>query len=241
VAGSSAAFALITALMYRAETGIGQHIEVAQAEASIPMLGEYLLDVQLNGRVSPAIGNEDRSMAPHNCYRCRGEEQFVTIAVEDDAGWARLCEAMGRPELAGDARYADVVSRHRRRYELDAIVEEWTLAHMRDEVVDALVAADIAVAAVVDHMDLLKDPQIQAREFFQPATHPVAGTHPWPSSIWHFSDIPRPETIAAATLGQHNEEVLGGLLGLTSDDLAELTASEIIGKVPKSTRRRRAL
>lgn len=238
VSGSSAAFGLMAALMYRAETGIGQHIEVAQAEASIPLLGEFLLDVQLNGRVAEAIGNEDRSMAPHGCYRCIGTEQYVVIAVEDDAGWARLCDAMGRPALADDPRYRDAHDRHRRRRELDGIVEAWTLSLSRDDVVNRLVAADIAVAPVLDHLDFAKDPQIQAREFYRPATHPVAGTHPWPASIWHFSDIPRPETIAPATLGQHNEEILGSLLGITREQLDRLAAADIIGTVPLTANKR---
>jgi crotonobetainyl-CoA:carnitine CoA-transferase CaiB-like acyl-CoA transferase len=238
IAGSSAAFGLLAALMYRAETGIGQHIEVAQAEASIPLLGEYLLDVQLNGHVAEAIGNEDRSMAPHGCYRCIGTEQFVVIAVEDDAGWARFCEAMGQPSLSDDPRFRDVVNRHRLRRELDSIVEAWTMTLTRDEVVDRLVAADIAVAAVVDHLDFMKDPQVQARQFFRTATHPVAGTHPWPASVWRFSDIPRPEPIAPPTLGQHNEEVLGSLLGLTHADLGALAGAEVIGTVPTAARHR---
>jgi crotonobetainyl-CoA:carnitine CoA-transferase CaiB-like acyl-CoA transferase len=232
IAGSAGAFGVLAALAYRDETGIGQHVEVAQAEASIPLLGEYLLDVQLNGRVAQAIGNENSSMAPHGCYRCSGVEQYVAIAVEDDAAWTRFCRAIGRPELIDDSRYRSVVERYHQRRELDVIVEGWTQLLTRDEVVDRLVAADVAVAAVLDHLDFHRDPQILAREFFRPATHPVAGTHPWPAGLWHFSETSRPDPRAAATLGQHNEEVLGELLGLGQHQLNWLAEAEVIGTVP---------
>jgi len=126
LAGIAAAGAIALALWDRRRSGRGQYVEVAQRENLINMIGEQVVAYSMTGREPPRRGNRDSSMAPHGCYPCRGDDQWLTIACEDDAQFAALCLAMGRPELASDARFADVVSRYRNQDALDGEIARWT-------------------------------------------------------------------------------------------------------------------
>ena len=104
--GLHGAFAVLAALLHRAATGEGQFIDLSQQETSIAVLAEGVIEQAMNGAQPPRNGNRDPHMAPHGVFRCAGEQRWVSIAVRDDAEWARCATAMGRPELAADARFA---------------------------------------------------------------------------------------------------------------------------------------
>ena len=106
-AGTSAAFAVLSALWYRDRTGKGQMVEMCLSENFIPVMADPIMDYTMNGRVRGTLGNRDYHMAPHGAYRCKGDEKWATIAVGSDEEWESLCRAMGRPELATDPRFAD--------------------------------------------------------------------------------------------------------------------------------------
>src|SRR3990170_4524529 len=113
VAGIAAAGAVVLALWHRRRSGRGQYIEVAQRENLINLIGEYIVGYSMHQREPPRRGNRHSSMAPHGCYPCGGDDQWLTMACETDGQFAALCDVMGRPELASDPRFADVVSRYR--------------------------------------------------------------------------------------------------------------------------------
>ena len=123
VAGISAAAALCAALLYRRRTGRGRWVEVAQRESMTSLMGEFFVGFSMNGRQPPLLGNRHRSMAPHGCYPCAGPPGagWLAIAVASDAEFAALCRVMGRPELAANPRFADVVSRYHHQDELDEV------------------------------------------------------------------------------------------------------------------------
>jgi len=99
------AFAALVALHYREKTGKGQFIDLSQAEGFLPHMGEVLMDYTMNGRTGNAIGNRDMSYAPQGCYRCSGEDRWVTISVTSDTEWQAFCTAIGNPDWTKDTRF----------------------------------------------------------------------------------------------------------------------------------------
>ena len=119
-------FAVLYALLHRERTGEGQYLDLSANESLTTLLGDLVLDSALNGRNAEPQGNREPTMAPHAVYRCAGEYEWVSIAIGTDGEWLALCEAMGRPELAEDPRFAGVLERLEHEQELDALIGEWT-------------------------------------------------------------------------------------------------------------------
>ena len=128
VAAVTATFAINAALHYRARTGQGQFIDLSQAEAFMPHMGETFLEVQMTGNPRERRGNSHPQMSPHGCYPSLGEDEWVAIAVRSDGEWHRFCDEIRQPELATDPRFATLEDRVANRDALDAIVSEWTAA-----------------------------------------------------------------------------------------------------------------
>ena len=223
------ALAILTALHYRNRTGKGQWIDLSQAEAFIPHLAKPVMDYSMNKRLSDPIGNRDHAMAPHGCYRCRGEDAWVVIAVATDAEWRSLCEATGHPEWAADERFAGAVGRHQNQDELDPLLQEWTMQHEKGEVMRTLQAAGVAAGAVLGDVDLYEDPHLQAREFFLSIKHAVVGERLYPGFLWRFDKTPGEVRLPPNCLGEHNEQLYGQLLGLKPEEIESLEAEGVIG------------
>ena len=231
-AGAHVAFVLQVALYARERSGVGQLIELSQEEAIMQHLTYSIMDYSMNRRVRGPRGNRHPSMAPHGIYPCAGEDRWIAIAVPTDGAFTALCEELGRPDLAEDPDYADVVSRHRNQRALDAIVAEWTAQHDHHALMLRLQAAGIPAAKLAHQEELFDDPQLLDRGFFEELTHPEAGTHPYAGPMAHFERYPlSPLRGPAPLLGQHNHEVLCGLLGLDEADYRQLVEDEIIGTV----------
>ena len=232
VSGIAAAAAVALALWHRRRTGEGQYVEVAQWENMVGLIGEYVVGYSMNGRLPQPMGNRHSSMAPHGCYPCAGDDQWVTIAVEDDRQFAALCRVMGRPELATDPRFADVVSRYRNQGELDGIVGGWTRQHTPQEVTPALQAAGVAAAPVLGVPALFDDPHLRARDFWEPVSHPDAGTWDVDGVPWRMSRSPAHVRLPAPRFAEHNDYVLRGLLGLSEEEIRELAEAGVTGDQP---------
>lgn len=228
-AGVGAALAAVLALRHRKRTGKGQLVELAQAENFIPYLGQALMDYTMNGRVQDTIGNRHPDMAPHGCYPCRGDDRWVTIAVRSDEDFAALSDAMGRPELARDPRYATAASRLQRQDELDAIVSGWTSARDPWDVFQTLQARGIPAGPVMNEADAFADPHLQSREYFQPLTQQDTGTHLYPGPMWRQSKTPNRLRLPPCRLGEHNAYVYQELLGLGREEYARLEQAGHIG------------
>ena len=130
-AGAHVATAVQIALIARERTGEGQLIEMSQAEAVIHHTSYDLIDYQMNGRTHAHWGNRHPSMAPYGVFRCAGDDRWLALAVPSDEVFARLCDAMGQPELATDERFADAAARYGHQDELEPLVEAWTSQHGR--------------------------------------------------------------------------------------------------------------
>jgi crotonobetainyl-CoA:carnitine CoA-transferase CaiB-like acyl-CoA transferase len=232
VAGMTAAAATIAALLHRRWTGQGQHVEVAQVEAILPFLGELYLEYSLTGSVPPRRGNRHRSMAPHGVYRCAGEDSWVTVAVENDAQFAALCETIGRPELARDERYADVVSRYRNQDDLDPIISEWTAGRTHYDASAQLQAAGVPAEPVLTIPELVVDPHLRERGFWEDVTNRASGTWTMEAPAWRFSRTPAHVRLPAPVFGEHNDYVFRELLGLSDDEIAALERDGVTSREP---------
>jgi len=220
------------ALWDRRRRGRGQYIEVAQRENLINMIGEQVVAYSMTGREPPRRGNRHTSMAPHGCYPCLGGDQWLTLACEDDAQFAALCRAMARPELASDARFADVVSRYRHQDALDGEIAAWTRERPKEEAAEALQAAGVPASPVLSALDVFEDPHLRARGFFESVAHSVAGVWDVEGPHWRFSESPAHVRLPAPAFGEHNGYVFRELLGLSAEEIAELEAEGVTGATP---------
>ncbi len=233
-AGLYGASAVMLALLYRQATGEGQYIDLAQTEAMTCMIGDLIMDYTLNQRIATRRGNRHPFMSPHGCYRCRGEDCWLTIAVATDEEWHSLVNVMGSPAWARDNRFADALSRWQNQDELDTLLEEWTISQGHLQAMELLQKAGVPAGAVLNGRELLADPQLQARGTFIDVDRALVGKHPYPRPLapTKFSRLPEPEYRHTPFLGEHNELVLGKLLGFSKEEITALADEKIIGNYP---------
>lgn len=234
-----ASLAILAALEYRRRTGKGQWVDLAQYETAIQYLGGPIIDYVVNGRLQARMGNRSTCMVPHGCYRCQGDDKWVVIAVSSEAEWIRLCQAMGNPSLAGGEKFRDVASRRQNQDELDKLIEAWTITQNHYEVMHVLQKAGIPAGAVLNAKELLLDPHLKERGYFQRVVHPKLeglehlGTRIYPGLPWETSRASVGPLKPAPTLGQDNEYVLAGLLGMSDEKINELRQQGVIGNEPE--------
>ncbi len=227
--GTTSAVAAMAALWHRRQTGRGMKIDLSQREAVSSVLPEVLLEYQFNGRILAPQGNRHRSMAPHGCYPCKGEDSWIVIAVDSDQGFHRLCRAMGYPETANDPRFSTLLTRLQHNDELDELVSGWTQDQDHHILMHTLQRSGVAAQAVLNTAELLDDPHYRARGYFQTVAHTQAGTHPHVSSAARLSASPLPVRRPAPCLGEHNGWVLGKLLAAPKAKLQRLEEEGKIG------------
>ena len=224
----TSAFAILAALNYRQQSGYGQHIDTSSSEAISVLIGEVLMDYTMNGRVQCRQGNRDEFMAPHNCYRCRGEDKWVSIAVGSDEEWRAFTNAIGNPEWTEYPSFSDAHSRWRNQQQLDKLVEDWTLARSHYEVMEILQQAGVAAVPSFNSQELYSDPHLKERRFWQEIEHPIIGRQTVAGPPWKLSATPARVYRHGPLLGEHNEYVFGELLGLPSDEIIRLVEEKVI-------------
>ena len=227
--GIGSALAFLMGIRQRERTGRGLMIELATAENFMPMLGEFVLDHSMNGRLWDRMGNDHWWLAPHNVYRAYGDDAWVTIAVHDEEEWRALCGVMRRADLAADPRFADMASRHANRRELDAEIVAWTAGIDAHWITQRLQQVGVAAGPVLDEALAFEDRQHAARGFFQPIAHPEAGTHLHVGRAWRASSTPSEPARHPPLLGQDNEYVYRDLLGFTEAEYARYEELNHIG------------
>lgn len=232
ISGAHAAGAVLAALTRRRRTGQGAFIDVSQLESSVMTIGEHLVGYQMNGRQVANRGNRHPTYAPHGAYPCKGVDEWVAIAVADDAEWGRLCEGMGMAGLADDVAYRDMLSRRRNQDGLDGVIAGWTKGRSAGEAMGALQAAGVSAMAVMTGEGIFNDPHYQARGLLELVEHPSCGPYFMPGVAWKMSATPGGVRWHAPRLGEHNEAVFGGLLGMSADEVKALEAEGVSGREP---------
>ncbi|MEE8176553.1 MAG: CoA transferase [Acidobacteriota bacterium] len=230
---------VMTALMHRLNTGRGQFIDISQTQTLSATIPEALMDYSVNGRIVPRMGNQHPSMSPHGCYPCRGDDRWVAIAVDGDKQWWALCQVLGRTEWLEDSRFSDGFIRWQHRDELDCLVGGVTAEWDAHRLMQALQAAGVPAGAALDSKDLLFNPHLVERGFFEVVHHhPSTEIPPLPyvSRPWRLSETPAVQGKAGPLMGEHNVEILSRLLGRTEPELEQLEAQGIIGYAPTNPR-----
>lgn len=222
------ALAVLAALWHRRRTGAGQYIDMSQLEATVGLAAEALMDFVMNGRVAGPEGARHRSMAPHANYPCRGEDAWVAIAVEDDGVWARLVDAIGSPAWARDDRFATLAGRQAHLDELDQRLGEWTRARGAWEVTEILQRAGVAAFPVYGLDDQKRDPHFQAHGLLARPEHPRIGQMEVYAHPIKLAETPGGVQGTAPALGEHTNQILGTLLGLTAEEIAALQAEGVL-------------
>jgi benzylsuccinate CoA-transferase BbsF subunit len=228
MSAATSAFAIMAALNHRQHTGYGQHIDLASVESLAVFTGDALMEYIMHGRVQSRNGNHDRIMAPHNCYRCRGDDKWVSIAVSTDEEWRALCDAAGRPEWASDERFADAYSRWKNEKELDELIGEWTANYTNYEVTEILQKAGVAAMPSFSNEEIFSDPHFKARNLAVEVEHPAMGKQVVFGPPWRFSETPARVVKSAPTIGESNDYVFGEILGMSGREIARLVDEEII-------------
>ena len=228
-------FAIAAALVHRARTGEGQFIDISQTETLSSTVPEAFMDFAANSRIMGRVGNEDHAFAPQGCYRCEGDDAWIAISAGADPQWSGLCEAFGNPDWVGDAKFADSLSRWRHRQELDVLINLETVTWNHRELERHLQARKVPAGAVLDGREVLFDPHLNERGFFEVVEHHLStGMPPLPYSSrpWRFSETPGRTAHAAPLLGQHNRWALSEVLGRSADDVTALEEEGVIGTAP---------
>lgn len=227
-AGTLSAFIVLAALLHRQKTGEGQYIDLSSSEALSTLIGPELMEFTMNGRSPHRNGNEDAIMAPHGCYRCKGDDKWISIAVGNDREWKALCKVMGEPEWCRKKEYADMPGRWKNRKELDLRLEEWTAKHTHYELMGRLQEAGVAAMPSFDAEEILRAPHTKARNLFTAVHHPKIGDQVVMNPAWRFSETPARITKAGPLMGESNDEIFRGLLGMTPEEIEMLKEEKII-------------
>jgi crotonobetainyl-CoA:carnitine CoA-transferase CaiB-like acyl-CoA transferase len=232
VSGLHAAFAILAALRHRRRTGKGQHIDLAMREAVTPLLGEAIMDYTMNRRAAEPMGNRHPGMAPHGCYRTKGEDRWIAIAVSSDDEWSALCRVMGDPPWSKDDRFANRQGRLSNREALDNYIEEWTTGYDHMELASMLQESGVRAGAVLDTAEVAGDPHLNRRGFFEELSHPEAGTHRYPGVSWRMSRTPGRLRMPAPCFGEHNRYVFSELLGMSDAEISRLEEEGVTAGEP---------
>lgn len=238
-AAEHTAFAIMAALVHRANTGEGQFIDVSQSETLTSTIPEAMLDFTVNGRTQQRIGNEHPSISPHGCYPCEGVDSWIAISVETDEQWRSLCHVMGKDEWLSEGAFKDAAARVKHRTQLDAALSSATSHRDAHQLMGQLQEVGVPAGAVLNGKQLLFDPQLKARGFYETVEHDdTTGMPPLPYSSrpWKFSRTPGGARTAAPTMGKHNRYVLAEHLGMSDDAIGLLEESGSIGTGPTTVR-----
>ena len=213
-------FAVMCALDHRGRTGRGQYINLSQAEATIGIVGDVMLDTLANGREPQKLANRSLHAAPQGCYPCKGEDRWCAIAVSTDLDWERFCTVVEKPEWASDPRFATRSSRLENAEELDRRIESWTTTQIDYELMDALQEAGIAAGVVQNIEDQMhRDRQLAARNFFERIEHRKKGSVLANGIPLGLRGTPGRSGPSGGAVGQDNDSVFSELLGMTDQEI----------------------
>ena len=207
-------------------------------ESALNVAAEQVVEWSAYGNLMQREGNRSLLAAPQGLYPCAdgqpGMEKWLALSVVNDAQWRALRSALGDPEWAMDSAFETRAGRREAHDAIDERLRDWTRKRERAVIVAELRALGIPASEVADPCRLLQtNPQFQARGYFETPEHPVVGAMPLPSLPFRYASIDRWLRTPAPTIGQHNEQVLCGILGLSPSDLLDLEAEGVIGTRPE--------
>ncbi len=221
-------FAILAALWYCIRTGEGQHIDLAESWAVTNILGEAVMEYFMNGRDMKPQGNRHRNLCPHNAYRCKGEDKWVAIAIDTDEEWQDFCQAIGEPDWAKEEKFADKIRRLANQEEIDKLITDWTINYSPYEVMEMLQRVKVAATPVMNVEERYTDPHYRERQSYVEIEHPVVGIELLYANPLRLSKTLGRIQCPAPSLGEHNDYVLGELLGMSKEEITRLEEEKVI-------------
>jgi crotonobetainyl-CoA:carnitine CoA-transferase CaiB-like acyl-CoA transferase len=222
ITGMYATIAVCAAIAHRAETGIGQQLDLALLDSQIALLAYQNTNYFATGKPPKRIGNLHPNIVPYQPFKTADGD--VILACGNDNLFRKFCEAAGCAELAGDPRFAGNGKRVENRAELTRLLQAVFAKRRTREWVEILEAAGVPNGPINDVAQVFEEPQVKARGIKVELDHPVAGKLPTVASPMRFSATPVEYKLAPPVLGQHTEEILRGLLKKTDAEIAKLQA-----------------
>lgn len=229
IAGIFAVAGVLAALHNRQRTGEGQHVDISMVDALFSLIFDEPLDCYELLNLPPRLGNRIMRFSPFNSYPTK--DGWIVVGAASTQHWHSILKAIGREELIGDARFEEISERLARNAEVDAIIHTWSAERTSGEALKRLRAFDAVCEQVHDIDDIKSWPHLRAREMLVDLVHPmlgaVGGVHA-PGFPIKMSDAPSNYERPAPLIGDHNEEIFSGALGIDPEDLDQLKVEGII-------------
>lgn len=224
-AGIHMAFALMVALYYRDQTGVGQFIDVGMMDTAFSTLENFVVTKSLMGEAPSRNGNANLGSAPFNSYKTK--DGYVTIAVANNSLFDKLTKVMDRRDLFEAEKYKENHLRKQNEDELNAEVEKWTSQFNTAEVVEMLDEVSVPVGPILGVDELLEDPHLKERGMLVDIPHPLLGTLTYPGNPLKFSETSELCFEAAPLLGEHKDYILKDILGMDEEGVKALEEKDI--------------
>ena len=230
VADSTAGFfgmiGTILALYHKQRTAEGQFVDISLLEGQVALMGYTIMRDFMGVKVG-RTGNQSTGASPAAAYPT-SDGKYVYIFAQDSSHFPRLCGLMGKPELADDPRFRDRPGRTKNREEINDLVGQWACTLTADALEAILNEAGLAYGRVNEVEDVMKDPQVQAREMLVEVEHHGKGTLPLVAVLPKLSKTPGSIRMPSPLLGEHNEEIYCGICDVSKEELATLKAEGVI-------------
>jgi crotonobetainyl-CoA:carnitine CoA-transferase CaiB-like acyl-CoA transferase len=224
--GLYAAIAILGALAHRDRTGAGQYIDLALLDTQVAVLANQAMNYLVTGVAPQRLGNAHPNIVPYQVFAA--SDGHIIVAVGNENQFARMCEVIGRPELASDARFASNASRVHNREELVAILQGIFVTRTMRDWLQALERAGVPCGPINTVADVFADPQVQARGLKLDLPHPSIGSVPSVANPIKYSATPIDYRSAPPMLGADTDEILREMLGVTPAEIARLRKSGVV-------------
>jgi len=215
--------ALIAALDYRNKTGKGQVLDLSQFETGLYFILPAILDYMANAREPSRVGNTCSSAAPHNVYRCRGDDRWCAIAVVTNEQWKSFCKVIGNDKLIHDPKYRTLLARKKNEDELDAIIGAWANDITPEEVMEKMQSVGVPAGVVKNSADIYDDPQLRYRGLLWPLHHPEVGSFTHLGRAFQLSETPAQARMPSPCLGEHTAYICTEFLNMPDEEFVQLT------------------
>ncbi len=226
LAGMYAAVAVLAALEHRHISGRGQYIDLALFDCVVGLNSYQALNYFLSGKTPQRMGNAHTNMVPYQAFACR--DGHVIVAVGNDSQFVNFCKVIERPDLSADSRFATAAQRVRHRDELIPLIARIMVERTMQGWIDRMEASNVPCGPIYDIAQVFEDPQVVERGMKLSLAHPLGVAAPSLANPVRFSDTPIRYEHPPPMLGQHTDEMLAGLLGMSNEAIALLRDKDVI-------------
>jgi CoA:oxalate CoA-transferase len=225
-AGLYCVIGILLALRQREKTGKGQEIDVALLDTGISFMETVFAQYKVFGEIQPQMGNARPFSAPTDMFRCKDGHVYVAVSV--NRMWKRFTQLIGQEGLGNDPRFASSELRRRNRDYLNNVAQGWLADKTKDEAVELLTEAGIPAGPINTITEAFTNPQVIAREMIVDLKQPDIGEVPVPGIVVKLSETPGKIEAPAPTIGQHNQDIYCGLMGLSDLEIERMKSEGII-------------